>query len=605
MSNVRFLELTQYTIPKPTEVRGKDWVEYGDNNDFYQQLIDARQSATHNAMINGITELLYGKGLSSVEASRKPEEWANAVSLFTQDALRCLMEDYYIFGDGYLQCIWNQDHSKIVEVQHMPTINIRPEKCNAEGEIEGYYYHDKWEDMDPKDKPKRIPALGTSKEGLEVFRFKGYTSGYYYFTPPAYISGLPYCDIEVEVANYHLNNILNGFAARHILNLNNGVPEDDEKDAIERKINEKFAGSSNAGRMVIAFNDGAENAATLESVPLNDAHNQYEFIAKEATRKILVSHRVTSPILVGLKDEGSSMGNNADEIMRASQLFDNTVIKPMQRVIIEGLQHILSYNDVSIEMYFKTSQPLDFTEVENDEVSDEEKQEQTGIELSKEAAEALDNVNLSEFGEESLDGWVCVYEGEAGDHETEDEIDEMVRTANEAAAKKPETLLSRVKGMLNLASTGTARPNARSEWDDRTADAQFKVLYEYSPNKVSADSREFCRKMVSASKLYRREDIERMSNSVVNAGWGPRGANTYDIFLYKGGGGCHHRWTRKVYMRKDAQGNIDVKSPIANRLVTSIREAQSNGYSKGIDPDYNKAKTRPKDMPNKGFLNPR
>lgn len=608
-SNVRVIELANYQIPEPKERRGQDWVEYGDDNNFYQELIDARQSATHNALINGITDALYGRGLAATDSSRKVEEWAQAISLFREDQLRCLAEDYYSFGEGFLQCVWNQNHTKVVEVYHTPTINWRPGKFDPEkDEILHYYYHDDWANKKPTDEPKRYPAFGTSKEGIEILCIKPYRAGYYYFSPPEYISALPYAEIEVEVANYHLNNILNGFSANMIVNFNNGIPDDNEKDEIERAVRNKFSGSENAGNFVIAFNDGQDRAANIESVQLNDAHNQYEFIAKEATRKIMVSHRITSPILVGLKEEGSSIGSNADELRMASQLFDNTVIKPMQRVLIEGLNKILAVNDISLDLYFKTSQPIEFTEVETEEIADDNVQRDTGVEMSKQTAEALDSISedlLTELGEDETEEWEVLDEDEV-DYETADAIEQMVEAANAKATQqelsKEQTLLQKI---VNLATTGTARPNSKSDRDETTEDRMFKVRYEYSPRRASSDSREFCRKMVSAAKLYRREDIEQMSRSVVNAGWGPNGANTYDIFKYKGGGNCHHKWVRKVYMRKDADGNIDLKSPIANRLITSIREAKAEGYSKGVDPDYDMAKTRPKDMPNNGFLKPR
>lgn len=605
--NVRVIQLAQYTLPDPVERRNQDWVEYGEDNNFYQELIDACQSATHNAMINGITDMLYGRGLAATDASKKTEDYAQLISLLKEETLRCLLEDYYKFGDGYLQCIWNQKHTKIVEVYHTPTINWRPEKYDKEkDEILGYYYHDDWANKKPTDQPKRFPALGTSKEGVEILRIRNYKSGYYYFSPPEYISALPYAQVEVEVANYHLNNILNGFSANMILNFNNGEPDDNEKDEIESAVRNKFAGSENAGRFVIAFNEGQERAATIESVQLNDAHNQYEFIAKEATRKILVSHRVTSPILVGLKDEGSSIGSNADELRMASQLFDNVVIKPLQRIVIEGLKKILTANEISLDIYFKTAQPIEFTEVETDQISNDNVQRDTGVEMSKQMLDSIDALgdDLILAGEDESDEWELIEEGDA-DYDTADGIEAMIETANKKAYEQKLSKQSFGQKLLNFVSTGTARPNAKSNWDEKTDEAQFKLRYEYSPRKAGADSREFCKKMVSAGKLYRREDIDRMSSSVVNEGWGPNGANTYDIFKYKGGGNCHHRWVRKVYMRKDADGNIDVKSPIANTLITSIREAKSNGYSKGVDPDYDLAKKRPKDMPNNGFLRPR
>ena len=80
----------------------------------------------------------------------------------------------------------------------------------------------------------------------------------------------------------------------------------------------------------------------------------------------------------------------------------------------------------------------------------------------------------------------------------------------------------------NLATTGTARPNSKSEQDGENEEGvQFRVRYQYAPLSYSANSREFCKKMVNAAKIYRKEDIDRMSTMPVNAGWGLNGADTY------------------------------------------------------------------------------
>ena len=155
--------------------------------------------------------------------------------------------------------------------------------------------------------------------------------------------------------------------------------------------------------------------------------------------------------------------------------------------------------------------------------------------------------------------------------------------------------------MLGLASTGTARPNAKSEQDGENEEGlRFRVRYQYAPLKVSDNSREFCRKMVSAKKIYRKEDIDKMSNRTVNAGFGPDGANTYDIWLYKGGANCHHYWMRKTYMSKKRNVNPDPKNP---RSEVSVNKAKKEGFK----PETNdkKVATRPIDMPNKGYKNPR
>jgi hypothetical protein len=164
---------------------------------------------------------------------------------------------------------------------------------------------------------------------------------------------------------------------------------------------------------------------------------------------------------------------------------------------------------------------------------------------------------------------------------------------------KDKSLLSKI---WNFVSTGTARPNAKSKEDENVDGTQFKVRYQYAPLKDTFTdgknvTRDFCEKMVAAKKIYRKEDIEMMSKQSVNAGWGPRGADTYSIWFYKGGGACHHFWMRKTYMKK-GKGSIDINSPLAPTV--SVNQAKKAGFK----PEKNSelVAKRPIDMPNEGFL---
>ena len=592
-SNIRFVELSSYDIPKPLEVKGKEWVGYGDNNDYYETLLELKNSPTNSALINSITDLIYGRGLKATNSSADLEGWANFLSILSEHDLRCLTDDYYTLGQGFLQVIWDKSHNKVEKVYHTPTQNWRPGKCNADGDIEAYYYHDDWANAKPSDDPMRVPAFGTSKESIEIICIKPYRAGHFYFTPVEYQSGLPYAEVEIEVAKYHINNIHNKFSANHIINFNNGRPEDDEMDAIEAKIKRKFTGSEGDG-IVVAFNRSAEEAADVQTVQLANPHEQYQFIAEEAARKLMVSHRVVSPVLVGLKTE-SGIGSNADELRMASQLFDNTVIKPLQRQLIEGIEPILTANGYSFNLYFETLQPLEFTEMETEDIEDEKVEEKVGVEMaevepiccSKHEGDNLDSVvdDLISLGEdEDLEDWDLISE-------------QAVNYLDEEEEQASQTVLSK---LWNLVSTGTAKPNAKSEQDK----GLFKVRYQYAPSSTSSNSRDFCRKMVGAGKLYRKEDIVAMENKAVNPGWGPNGSNTYSIWYYKGGGDCHHFWMRKVYMRKrGAGGKFLPNEGLANDKPASVNDARKAGVP--LEKNDAKVAKLPTDMPNNGFLKPR
>jgi hypothetical protein len=362
-SKVHVVNFSSYTAPEIREVQGKEWVEYGDDNNYFQYLIDRYNgSPTNNALINGIVDFIYGNGLDATDSAAKPAEYAAMRGLLNKDCLRKIVADYKMMGQCAVQVVYSRDHNTIAEVAHIPTETLRAEKCNDEGEVEAYYYAKDWSEVaNRRETPTRIPAFGTSQEAIEILYIKPYRAGFYYYSPVDYQGGLPYAELEEEVANYHINNIQNSLSPSLLINFNNGVPSEEERRQIEMQIAQKYSGSSNSGKFILAFNDNKELAATVDTIQLSDAASQYQFLSDEATQKLMVAHRITSPMLLGIKDN-SGLGNNADELKTASILFDNIVIRPMQEVILEGLNKILSYNDLRLNIYFKTLQPLEFTE---------------------------------------------------------------------------------------------------------------------------------------------------------------------------------------------------------------------------------------------------
>ena len=375
---IHVVNLSSYTRPEINERYNQEWIEYGDDNNYFQYLIDRYNgSPTNNAAINGIAEMVYGKGLDAVDSIDKPEEYKELKELFTKDCMKKICYDYKMMGQAALQIIYSKDRSRIVQVEHIPVETLRAEKVDKQGIIKHYYYAKDWSEIKGSKVPKRIPAFGTSNSGLEILYIKPYRAGFYYYSPVDYQGGLQYAELEEEIANYHINNIQNGLAPSMLINFNNGVPTEEQRELIERSIQEKFSGSSNAGRFILAFNDSKELAASIEPVILSDAHEQYKFLSDESMRKVMVSHRIVSPMLVGIKDN-TGLGNNAEELQTASILMDNTVIRPMQVTILDELEKILDYNGIELDIYFKTLQPLEFTDLTN-AITDAEIEKETGI----------------------------------------------------------------------------------------------------------------------------------------------------------------------------------------------------------------------------------
>ncbi len=595
MNDLRIVNLSTYTSPKIKEINNKDWVSYGDDNNYFQYLIDRYNgSPTNNAVINGISAMIFGKGLDATNSNKKPDQYAQMISLFNNDCVRKLCYDLKLMGGCAIQVIYSKDRSKIAQVEHMPVETLRAEKANDKGEIDAYYYFKDWSKYKPNDKPLRIPAFGTSKESIEILYVKPYKAGFYYYSPVDYQGGLQYAELEEEISNFHLNNIMNGMSPSMLINFNNGTPNAEERQLIEQRIYQKFSGSSNAGKFILVFNDNAESAASIEPVQLSDAHQQYQFLSEESTKKIMVAHRVVSPMLLGIKDQ-SGLGNNADELKTATLLMDNTVIRPFQTLLIDAFDHILSFNNISLNLYFKTLQPLEFTDLDN--VQDQEtREEETGVKLYEQKAPEVYlskeeiNKNLQEFislGEtekDILNDYDLIDEFEV-DYDLEDELDNKIKELNEKT---------------ELVSTGRANKTKKSEQDVKSKqedykDVTFLVRYVYTTRVPSYKtrknkSREFCYQMMKAKKVYRKEDIVAMGNKAVNPDFAGAGKTTYSIWLYKGGARCHHKWFRKIYAKKEGD-------KMGNQISTT--KARSRGAK--LKPNAQKVPVAPVDMPYKGY----
>jgi hypothetical protein len=575
MSNIRVMNLSSYTTPKVSESQNKEWVKYGEDDNYFQYLIDRYNgSPTNNAIINGIIELLYGKGLDAKDAAAKPEQYAQMKALFKKHCLRKLLSDLKMMGQCAIQVVWNDAHDTIVLVEHMPIETLRAEVCNEDGEVEAYYYAKDWEAVEnKKETPLRIPAFRFSNESNEVLYIKPYRAGFYYYSPVDYQGGLPYAELEEEVANFHLNNIKNGMAPSMLINFNNGVPTEEDQRLLEGRIAEKFTGSSNAGRFILAFNENKELAATIDPVQLSDASAQYEFFSEECREKLMIAHRITSPMLLGIKDN-SGLGNNAEELETASALFENTVIEPIQQMLLDGIEEILSENEISLKLFFKTLRPLEF-----DDVADMQ-QEQMG----KEKFSAIPEVS-EEMKNAIYDNLQQV--GETMDEEEWELIDERPVDYNTEAIQD---------AMWTFASVISSKPSEASEQDTSIIKVRYKY-HEMNIPRKTGQSRDFCRLMMSADKVYRKEDIQ--SAGAVNAGFGEGGSATYDIWLYKGGPWCRHVWFRHTYLKKNNKKISVAKArQLINQLDPSLKkeaEIKKNESEVALPPYY---------MPDRGYVNP-
>ena len=580
MSEIHVLQLSKYTQPEIVENTKNEWVEYGEDNDYYEWLMCRyRNSTTNNAIINNMARLIYGKGIDARDASRKPNEYAQLKMLFSADTLRKCSLDVKLFGGYALQIIYSKDRKTVAKVEHLPIYLTRPKKCDENGNINGYYYSDNWKDV-KKFPPKHIPFFGTSNAPLEILVVGQYSVGRKYFFRVDYEGCLDYCVLEEKISEFLINDVSNSFSGTKVINFNNGKGTPEQQLEQVNKVKGKLTGST-GDKVIISFNENPESKTTIDDVPLDNAPEHYSYLATEAQNKILAGHTVTSSMLVGISPDGQGFSSNAEEINTGGLYFYNTAIKPLQELLIEGIDKVLAFNGSNLDLFFRRLNLLEDLEAVQDNAVAMSKQQSFDDRLFNE---------LDKFADNDLEGWELI-DTQDVNYELEDHEDEYINSLNNT---KP-SFLSKV---WEFVSTGTARANAKSEHDGEI----FKSRYRYV-GEIKDNSREFCKRMIKANKVYRKEDIIAMGSQVVNEGWGPEGADIYSIWLYKGGGACGHKWVRETYLKKS-----DANSPLA-RKYTSAEVRKAGEIVPLTDKDKNgkavndqRVYTAPRDMPYEGFL---
>ena len=549
MSDIKLITLTNYVRPPLMEDKSRDWVMNGRLNQYYNYIIDRNNGSPTNASINeSYTTLIYGKGLRTSSGALGAEGWGRLQTILRPRELRKMVRDFQVFGEFSFEIIESKG-GELHSLTHVPKEMLIPAIANEKNEIEKYWFSRNWQKYTDIDyTPISFPAFGAQK-GNSMFVARPYTVGNEYFGSPDYSSGLVFAEIEEELSNMYISSIKNGLSAGYIINIPNGTnytPE--EKEEFERQVKKKLTSSSNASNFIISFND-QEVAIDVTPFPVNSSvHKQWDTLTEQAKTQLMTAHRVISPSLVGLSS-ASGFSSVADEMDMSERQTIKRVIKPKQDFVIEALEEVLVHYGINLDLYFA---PL--TE-EKIEVKEETAELSSHVCMSDGAPTELAD-SLIELGE-TLDAseWTMLSSADV-DYDTDGDLYDLVEFAT---------------------STGTARPNSKSAQDSK----EIAIRYRYvgNPN----PQRAFCKKMMQANKIYRKEDILQMNKAGINDGFGLGGTNNYSIWLYKGGGKmsdnfpqgtCRHKWQREIYLKKGS--SLDVNSPLAKTISTS--EARRKGY---------------------------
>ena len=387
--NLNLVKLSHYNIPHLVERPNQDWVSFGEDNLYPNYLLELfLGSAINGALIKSIGAMIYGEGLAATnldESEANKESYLRLTELLHNsgdDVLKDLAMDLKLFGGCYVNVIWSRDRSKIAKILHIPAQYIRSGKM-VDGEIDTYYYSADWSKVRKSEyRPRPYAAFNTEDrtQASQILMIRDKNPALFYGFAPDYVAATDWIQMELEIAQFHLSNITSGMTPSMHVGFSNGVPTEEERRTIERQLNQKFAGSGNAGKILITFNDGKETAPVIEPIQMNDAQSAWEGMSKQAVNQILAGHRCVSPLLFGIRTEGGNgLGSNADELRDAYSLFNNTVVVPFQNILLRGLDKIFSVNDINLDLYFKTLKPADFIDLDVVKTQSEDDQEKEGV----------------------------------------------------------------------------------------------------------------------------------------------------------------------------------------------------------------------------------
>ena len=613
--NIININLETSTSPIVAEVRGRDWIEYGteDWRNLYPQfLIDLYYSSSISAaIINATAEMISAEDLIIEDEEDRDLEARVRLQNFMDRAnsneslhevLKKVAFDFKLQGAFALNIVWSKDRTQIAEIYHVGVEKIRCAKPDEMGKTNGYYISADWSNT-RTNKPYYVPCFNVNdRTSPNQLLYSGlYSPNMNSYYTPDYVSCNNWALIDSRVSEFHLNNISSGFSGSFMISFANGIPSQEERNQIERSLTEKFCSETNSGKFVLTFSDDKTRVPEITAISPSDLDKQYLALQELLTQNILSGHRVTSPMLMGIKNE-SGLGSNVDELNSAANFYLNTVVKPFQDQIVKQLRKIFKVNNMDMPVNFVQLKPitLDFTSEDLKAVmSEEEIRSELGLApLDVEVREDFSKVEKTE-----LDTFLDTLEDIPEDWEM---IDEEIVDGEHQDFDFEEALNEAANEKIELASTGIARPNARTRDKKNNQDGvnksfndYYKVRYVYTKDEFlsqEGETREFCKKMMSAKKIYRKQDIMNMGKMPVNAGWGPHGAATYSIWLYKGGGNCHHFWLRQIYKTP----LMKARSNISSSQLISYTKAKSEGFT--AEKNDNLVAKPPKRMKNEGFL---
>ena len=584
---VQFAEAKQ---PEYREKKKEGYMEYGDRNDYPLYLVELfNKSAKHNAIVRNKVHYICGNGWTGNEQFiEKPNRSENL-----NDLTRKISMDLELFGGAYIEVIWGLN--QVAEMWHIDYTKIRTNKDNTQ-----FWYKDNWKDY--KEKTEFVyPAFNPKvQEGKQIIYLKEYRPNIGVYSLPVYFGALNYIESDIEVSKHVLGNAKTGFSASKLITLPDGQPSREEQNEIHKKFKNTYTGSDGVKYMLSFVNDASRKPIVDDLGQSDLTKEDFGRVDELIQTNIFSGHQVTTPSIFGIAVAGK-LGTRT-EMRDGYEIFKNTYVNGKQQFLESFMNTMAGYFGYSEEMRIIPSEPIgiEFSEATIKELAPKEWiLEKIGIDINKyqpvQTPPELAPVELAEqysvffeFGEDKSQFEVWKQKSYFEDMELFADVTQLqsdvldliskdkritpeviADTLNEdiGVVKRIITALEKRGFIKSTESTLGKGIDSNIQIERQLTEplrdivekikpktTEFLIRYSYEwkqgfSNRNISTSREFCKYLLSANKMYSRSEIEQMSARLGYSVWDRRGG----WWTQPDGDhspSCRHQWVSNVVTRK-------------------------------------------------------
>jgi len=562
------------SLPVFKENKSKGYVTFGEDNLFPQKMIEFyNKSPKHNAIVTQKASYVAGDSYelfaSDTISEAKAFDKLRNINAFEdyESFNQKISQDFELFDGYYIEVIWNRAKTEIAELYHLPFQNVRLGKDCA-------YYSEDWSNN--REQVVEYPLFNpTTRENKQVYAFKMYRAGQGKYPLPSYIGALKYIEIDIEISNYYLSNIKNGFFAQTVIQMFKGQPTPEEMRIAKRRFKKNYQGAEaeESGGLIIMYNEQNEKPAEITNLQPSDFDKQFQQLNDQVQEEIFVGHRVSIPVIFGISTPGALGQRN--EIIEGYELFQTSYVEPRQKAKDSSFNSIFQYMaDAKIKTTNKPPIGQDYVLLYEKGILDKnEVRAELGFEILEEVAMSKQQSNddvlkmFSECGVSKDDYEVCKFEFASASQTAILQIlnanegitvGEIAKYVNIDANKVMDEVTQMIKDGLIESENGQLKTtNIGSRELAKVADTQIELRYEYGldaaftgqPELIDT-SRDFCRQLIGLNRYYTRQEIDTISSRVDRDVWKERGGwytiPDTDVHINH----CRHSWNSKLVRKK-------------------------------------------------------